>query len=672
MRITLQQTLKYSNQPMLKVNESQKKALAAVFGVIIPTLPHKTVLNDYWTASAADKDIVERSLALVANLKKEDQNDFLLALRLLDSPMLGTTWLGAWKSAQKLSPTQIERMLHTWASSPLSDLRKLFATLKKLAAIAFYGDIIGSQYAQHIDYKTVIDENFRQKQSINIFEIEKNTTLDCDVVIVGSGAGAGVVAARLAESGQKVIVVEKGRFMKNSDYNQRELDMLRKTYEAQGLLTSKDGAMSILAGNGLGGGTAINWAGCLRTPDWVLEQWATEHQNPQFLDNQYKKGFEYVEKRNSVHNQIPHNPQNQQLWNTAQKLQQEVAYIPQNFKKSAQLDDDTNHKAMGFSSLGDYYGLKQSSTQTFFEDASAYQAQFIPDTQVHRIVINNGTAVGIEAQSGQYKLHIRAKKIVVSAGAINTPVLLLKSGLRHAQIGRNLYLHPVSPVPALYEDAMYPWHGAPMTTIVKQFERLDGNYGFKIECPPMHPGIAGAVFNWQNGEQFKSDMLLLKHMGVFFPLVRDLKGGQVKISPKSKQAEIHYRLSEYDKKHLLQGIAECIKLHAAADAKKIYVIHNQNFTFEPNKQKLNIFLEKIASAKWRSNEFALFSAHQMGTCRMGGNNDSPVKPNGETREVKNLFVADSSLFPSASGANPMLSTQALAYYVAENLINIPI
>ena len=72
--------------------------------------------------------------------------------------------------------------------------------------------------------------------------------------------------------------------------------------------------------------------------------------------------------------------------------------------------------------------------------------------------------------------------------------------------------------------------------------------------------------------------------------------------------------------------------------------------------------------KWSRNYFGLFSAHQMGTCRMGGSaKRHPVQPDGMTREVQNLYVADASAFPSASGANPMLSIQALAYYVAKNV-----
>jgi choline dehydrogenase-like flavoprotein len=487
------------------------------------------------------------------------------------------------------------------------------------------------------------------------------------VVVVGSGAGGSIVTANLAAKGKKVIVLDKGQYFKNEDNTQREQEMIAKTFEAQGLMTSKDGGMSILAGSNVGGGTSINWAGCLRAPDWILEEWAKDYNNPQFLDPEYLKGFDAIELRNSINANLPHNPQNKMLGQAGEQSNFTPSYIPQNFKKEPSLDADIQTKAMGFSCIGDYYGLKQSATQTFLADACANGADIIANTHIENIIIKNNKAVGVKGKCGKFNVEIKAEKVVIASGALHTPTILLRSGLQHQEIGRNLYLHPVSPVPALYDARIEPWHGAMMTTVIKDFERLEGNYGFKLECPPVHPGLAGTVLNWVNGEDFKSKMLELPNLGIFFPLVRDKKGGQVRLSPKSKLPEIQYIISDYDKKHLVKGIQECVKLHITAGAKRINIIHNDNLEFFPDKDNLQAFLKSIENAKWRSNSFGLFSAHQMGTCRMGGNADSPVKPNGETREVQNLFIADTSLFPSASGVNPMLSAQALAWYVSQQI-----
>ena len=150
-------------------------------------------------------------------------------------------------------------------------------------------------------------------------------------------------------------------------------------------------------------------------------------------------------------------------------------------------------------------------------------------------------------------------------------------------------------------------------------------------------------------------------------LVRDRYGGRVTVGKRSGQPVIHYDLHDYDRRHLVRAMQESVRLHHAAGAERIDMLHNQPLHFYPQKDDLQAFLPQIAAKDWGLNRFGLFSAHQMGTCRMGGTTDYPVQPNGEVRSVRHLFVADASLFPSASGTNPMLSIQALAYHVAQEI-----
>jgi len=262
---------------------------------------------------------------------------------------------------------------------------------------------------------------------------------------------------------------------------------------------------------------------------------------------------------------------------------------------------------------------------------------------------------------------IKARRVVLAAGALHSPTLLLKSGLTHPHIGRNLFLHPVAATGSFHNMDVLPWYGPMMSVIVKEFERLDGNWGARIECPPVHPGLAAFALSWKGGESFKQDMANIRHLAVHIVLTRDKFGGRVTVGKRSGQPIIHYEISDYDKKHLLRGLQESVRLHHASGAERVSVMHNQPLHFFPKKGRIEDFLPKIRERKWGANHATLFSAHQMGTCRMGGNKDYPVKPNGETCEVRNLFVADGSLFPSASGANPMLSIQALAYWVAQQI-----
>ena len=650
----------------MKLSDNQFKALEAICDALIPSVKnkseHKLEHSQYWLRSAKSLKVAQTVLDVVGDLKIEDQDQFKQLMQLLSNTFGGLILSGSWSSVQNKSREEVEHMLQKMANHTLTDIRNAFNTLKKLVGIVYFGN--HNENWSALGYNTVLENRPQDESKIQLIDIQKDTTLDCDIVVVGSGSGGGLAASILAQRGYHVIVVEKGKYYRDTDFTQRELPMLRALYESQGLMASKDGGIAVLAGSTLGGGSAINWAGALRTPDFVLEEWAKDYENPFFIEPSYKKGFEYVEQRNGVTSDYGmHNPQNQLLTNAAQSLGYQSDTIPSNVRFDDNVSAETQWKSLGFSCVGDVFGLKQSTVKTFLQDAVANNAQIIAGLHIEKITTAQGQATGVVGQFGKHRVTIRSKKVVVSAGALHTPVLLKKSGLRHDKIGKNLYLHPVAPIPAIYKAEIKPWYGPMMSAIVSDFARLDANWGVRIECPPAHPGLMAVVLPWENGVSFKQELLDAKHNGIFFGLVRDKFPGEVRVAKKSGQPEVHYKLNPYDKAHLVRGMQECVRLHEAAGAERISVLHNQPLHHYKG-EDLAKTISKIEKMRWDVNRFGLFSAHQMGTCHIGGNDSAPVKPNGETREIKNLYVADTSLFPSASGANPMLSAQALAYHVA--------
>ncbi|MFN4080244.1 MAG: GMC family oxidoreductase N-terminal domain-containing protein, partial [Saprospiraceae bacterium] len=359
----------------------------------------------------------------------------------------------------------------------------------------------------------------------------------------------------------------------------------------------------------------------------------------------------------------------------AAQLGHRAIRIPHNMVRPPSLDDGEAWRLAGYSCLGDRFDIKQGPTQTFLKDAVQSGARLAPRTCVLRILIERGAAVGVVAavQSSREPdapariLNIRAERVVVSAGALHTPVLLQKSGLKHPQIGRNLYLHPVAIVPGYYPEPTHPWQGPMMTTLIDAWARLDRNWGVRIENPPVHPGLTAAAMIWESGPDFKEAMRRLPFLSAHICLTRDRFGGQVRAGKRSGQPIVTYRLNPYDRAHLIRGMQESARLHAAAGAEQISILHQSTPLHWRRNDDIERLVAQIPQLDWSRNRFGLFSAHQMGTCRMGGRSDCPVKPNGETREARRLYVADTSLFPSASGANPMLSAQALAWYVAGHI-----
>ncbi|UOQ65964.1 GMC family oxidoreductase [Hymenobacter volaticus] len=158
-------------------------------------------------------------------------------------------------------------------------------------------------------------------------------------------------------------------------------------------------------------------------------------------------------------------------------------------------------------------------------------------------------------------------------------------------------------------------------------------------------------------------------MGSFIVLTRDRDGGRVNID-KYGHVVVDYVLSEYDRAHMLAGVRGAAEIHAAAGAHTIFLPHGTLPTLHAQHGQIQNpkVLEQLPHLSWRPNQYGLYSAHQMSSCRMGGDSFThPVSPTGETYEVRNLFVADASAFPACSGVNPMLTTMALAHFTAQHL-----
>ena len=646
-------------------------ALRAVADALIPSLTQPHDAHGFYARAASDFEVAEKIAEALDKLSDGQRQEFIQLLDLLASPALGLTWFGAPKPAVKLTVQEREQMLLSWSNSRLNLLRQGFQALKKLTMFLYYGysdETTPNLAWAAIGYPGPLSAPPDMPRPIVPLEVTRDTTLSCDVVIVGSGAGGGVVAGELAEAGFDVIVVEKGHYFAERDFTQREATMTGELYEAGGGYSTKNGSVSIFAGSCLGGGTTVNWSAALRTPDAVLHEWAATHSNPHFLTPDYKRSFDAVEAATHVDTaESGHNIQNQALLRGAEALGYATSTIPRNSDGCA-VDDC---KMCGYCSLGCQRGTKMGTLKTYLQRACEKGARFLVDAEVERITISGGVATGVQVTmllTGR-TVNIAAKFVVVAAGAIHTPALLLRSGVRHPHIGRHLHLHPTVSVAGVYETPVNAWHGNMMTALCNDFAHQTGNWGVKLETPPIHSGLLGLALPWAGGKAHKDAMLKSAHVGGIVVLTRDRDGGRITTDKRGRPVAA-YDISPFDLAHLQRGILEAARIHTEAGAKELYLPHNHTFHFDLRNgwKPVETSLQQMSAWKWRANDFPLFSAHQMGTCRMGGDRAThPVSPEGELYDVKNLFVADSSPFPEASGANPMLSIQAMAHFTAQGL-----
>ncbi len=663
---------------MFTLTPARRAVLSAIADTFIPASPEA----DGPPAGSGSIDF-EQAIKAVQAQPLGAQAEFEQLLDLLEKPLLGLTWMGPLRSFAQLTPAQREALLLSWANSRLPPLRKAFQTLRKLCMFFYYGSSpadgsLNPAWAVLGYPGPALPPDsgppVAAPRPIRPLTPVADTTYDCEVLVIGSGAGGGVVAGELAQAGHDVLLLEKGPYFHGRDFTQREADMLGQLYDARGTLSTQDGGIGLLAGSCLGGGTTVNWAGAFRTPDYILEEWAREHAAPQFTSLDFQASLDAVSKALSVNTDYPcHNGQNQALRDGSAQLGQATKLIARNEKNLT--DSSAHFQGLGYSSMGDVHGIKQGTLNTYLLTAFEHGARILPTTKVERVTTAAGQATGAEAthttaDGRQLRITVRAKCVVVAGGAVQTPALLLRSGLRHPHLGQHLHLHPTAIVAAHYPQAMRSWHGPSMSIVNDTYTRLHGtNYGVKLETPPTHPGLLAMVLPWLGGQQHRELLRDADHLGSFIVLTRDRDGGRVRIDPHGVPL-IDYTLSAFDRANMLEGVRAAAEIHVAAGAHTVYLPHGSLPTLHATAGQLHNpeVLARLPHLSWRPNQFGLYSAHQMSTCRLGGQAAThPLRPTGETVEVRGLFVADGSAFPACSGVNPMLTIMALAHHTAQGL-----
>lgn len=650
------------------LDAKQKQTLEQICDTFIPSLEAEAGEDEHFfcirASDLALADITEEKLAGIVGPDK--QQLLRLFLTSLDLPLFNFLLSRQWGRFATMNLEQRTAVLQSWGNSRLPFRRQLFQSLKRLILFLFYA--LMPQGKQNptwpvFTYTTPPPNKTAQPRPLQPLSITEPTTLETAVLVIGSGAGGGVVAGELAAAGFDVLVVEKGGYAAESDYNGQELAGYNALYENEGTLTTEDISMTVLTGSTLGGGTTVNWMTSLTPPDDVLAEWAargfTAVGQPQFQASLAAVAAQIqVNTRESQDNR-----QNALLAAGAVALGYAADVIPRNSQGCV---DCT------YCNYGCRYGAKQSTLKTYLQQAYNHGARILVHAHVDRVLHANGRAIGAELHvqhdGTAYPVTVRAQLVVVAAGAIHTPALLMRSGLQNRHIGQHLHLHPVTQTWGIYDQPIYSWQGAPQTRVVQNFANLDGlGYGFRLETSPGHPGSYASSLPWQTGRQHKQLMQRLHHIGNHIVLTRDKYGGSIRLD-KCQQPTLHYRLHPYDANHLAEGMIASLKIHHAAGADCIISPHNQFLTWQRG-QNFDRFLQQARQLPLAPNTYGLFSAHQMSTCRIGATAvDGAVKPTGETMEIADLWVADGSVFPTAVGVNPMLTIMAVAHYIAGQII----
>lgn len=706
---------------MKPLTPAQRRTLGCVADTLFAPVPGPT---EFWTKGATELGIMPRMERYLEGLPPLQRKALLRGLDMLSNPAGGMLLYGRPRAFSSLATAQREAALQHMGASGLKPARQLFATLRQLtiAILATSGvsgapsplweamgfpkppalSSVGSAESEESAESTTASSKSgasagataatdgsdaaaasasmststptptpgRPIRLTDLFQSSGSTMarLTCDVVVVGSGAGGGVAAAVLAAAGHDVVVLDRGAYYTPTDFTWRAApDDHSPLINIAG---TADQGVQLYQGRAVGGGTVINYTTSLALPEAVRQDWDVETGfGGHFSGPGFGESLETVLRRYGVNrdNSSP-GPRDVVLERGLRSLGWDTQTIPRNVVACS--------GDCGFCGFGCRRRAKQSTTRSWLVDAQRDGAQIIAEATVGRVVMRGDEAVGVDAKvacprgGADLALRVNARAVVVAAGAIESPALLLNSGIQRRAIGRYLRLHPVSLVFGRFgSELVDPWRGTLQARLSEEFADLDGaGYGVRFETAPLHPFVFGAFAPWFGQHRFKRMLADYRHWSLVAVLLRERDFGRVGLASDGS-ALASYAMSGRDRRHARAGVLRAAELLAAAGADEVVTSTYRPVSWSPRRDaSIQGFMRGLDRAGCGPTRAPLLSFHQMGSLRMGSDpTTSATGRDGAVHGTRGLYVMDASLFPSASGVNPMITISTLAHQAAQEL-----
>lgn len=461
------------------------------------------------------------------------------------------------------------------------------------------------------------------------------SSVDCDVLIIGSGAGGATTAATLAEAGFDVVVAEEGPWVEQGSVTPFSLEQMERQYRGGGVTVALGRpSVAYTEGRCAGGGTEVNSGLYRRPPPEVIERWAEGWQ----IDD-----FDYGD-----------------IETLARRIEADINVVPLPGPATAPsrlLAEgserlgwacDESPRWMRYDSPEPTSGRRQSMTETYLPRALRAGARLVTDCRVQRLHIIGRRAVSATAILGDERsCTIRFRHVFVCAGAIHSPALLQRSGLRD-NIGHRLAVHPTVKLSARFPDAVNVPDDVPVHQ-VKEFAP-DLSFGGSASQPGL---IALSLLDqWSD---FSPAVTQWRNMAVYYAAITSHGHGRVLSLPGLRDPIVTYHLTSRDRALLASGLSRLALVMLEAGATEVLpsfrgasVVRNRRDLAE-------------VGGRFMATRASVMTVHLCSTVPMGEDRDlCAVDSSGLVHDLENIYVNDASVLPDAPGVNPQGSVMAVA------------
>jgi choline dehydrogenase-like flavoprotein len=527
-----------------------------------------------------------------------------------------------------------------------------------------YGSIGYKKFTERADFaerfKTFPENHSKSNQLRVLTEKDMaSTEMTADVVIVGSGAAASILANQLVGQGRKVLMVERGKHVDPKDFNEKEVDMVSRLYQNGALQLSRDFRFQVFQGSCVGGSTVVNNAACFKTPDYVLDRWINEMGIG--LDRErYQRSTDDL--YDLLH--VAHTPRmtEDKYLNPGGRLFSEACQkmgygIPELDSIMANIDGCLG---CGYCNIGCKYGRKLSMLDTILpitQISHPGSLQIIADCEA--LSFNReGRSNRIESLTAQFgsgkKIKIKGKTFVSSAGAISSSILLIKSNLGINNAGKKLSFNLGSQITAVYDKIVNSFDGLQISHFLKTDDRR-----YVMETwfnPPMFQSTA--MPGWF--DQHFRNMREYNKMACTGVLVGTSSNAEVRAKGLFGR-DISYEPTEEDFNSLMDALTKVSEIYLNGGATRVMPNTFNYYEY----RSIPDLKERLRKDVKGSRDISTGTGHPQGGNVMSNDPATGVVDNQfKVFGFENLFVCDASVFPTSLGLNPQVTVMALAHYAA--------